>query len=295
MQAVFSGSGCRLEADLNGDWETDTLRTGLLGTVAVNLPKIACECENDKAKFFELLRERLEMATRALEIKYGALKQNGKNLLPFLTQNVNGDQYFRLEASSRLINLLGLKETIEVFYGKSAYQDEKALKFVEELAQCVSGFIRKTGKKHGKRLLQAILPDSEASERLARLDVDRYGFGKVRFSGTREKPFYSTISKLALQDGQFSPDSLVIEKGLQTLCAGGGLTIIDLGEIERKPEELMSLTKQAIENCVFGFFTYDRRLTYCVNCKKSWFGLLHKCPSCGAISMLSVYDRYSLS
>lgn len=295
MRTVISSSGCKFEVDLNGDWETDTLRTGLLGTVAVNLPRIAHECEKDKAKFFELLRERLEMAARALEIKYVTLKQNDKNLLHFLTQNVNGDQYFRLEASSRLVNLVGLKETVEVFYGKSSYQDEKALKFVEELAQCVLGFAHKAGKRHGRRLLPAILAGSEASERLARLDVDRYGLGKVKCSGTREKPFYSTTSKLALQDGQFSPDAFVAEKKLQALCAGGNLTVIDLGEIEHKPEEIMSLTRQAIENCTLGFFTYDRKLTYCANCRKSWFGLLHKCPSCGAISTLSVYDRYSLS
>ena len=295
MQSVFSGSGCRLEADLNGDWETDTLRTGCLGIVAVNLPRITYECEKDKAKFFELLRERLEMAARALEIKYGALKQNGKDLLSFLMQDVNGDQYFRLEASSCVMNLVGLKETVEAFYGKSGYQEEKALKFVEDMAQCISGFIHKAGKRRGKRLLPAVLPDSESSERLARLDIDRYGLGKVRFSGTREKPFYSTISKLVLQDGQFSSESLTIAKKLQTLCAGGSLTAIDLGKIERKPEELVSLTKQVVENCNLGLFTYDRELTYCINCKKSWLGLLHKCPSCGAISALLVYNRYGSS
>jgi anaerobic ribonucleoside-triphosphate reductase len=144
-------------------------------------------------------------------------------------------------------------------------------------------------------LLPAVLPDSESSERLARLDVDRYGLGKVRFSGTREKPFYSTISKLVLQDSQFSSESLTIAKKLQTLCAGGSLTAIDLGKIERKPEELVSLTKQVVENCNLGLFTYDRELTYCINCKKSWLGLLHKCPSCGAISTLLVYNRYGSS
>ena len=37
--ATFSASGCKFEADLSGDWETDTLRTGCLGYVTVNLPK----------------------------------------------------------------------------------------------------------------------------------------------------------------------------------------------------------------------------------------------------------------
>ena len=75
---VFSGSGYRLKADLNRDWEIDTLRTGNIGHVTVNLPRITYVCEKDKTKFFDILDERLEMAARALEIKYRALKQHGK-------------------------------------------------------------------------------------------------------------------------------------------------------------------------------------------------------------------------
>jgi anaerobic ribonucleoside-triphosphate reductase len=292
-QSAVLGSGCRLGADLSGDWEIDTLRTGCLGTVAINLPRIAYECERDRAKFFEILRERLEMAARALEIKHNTLKKYKEGLLPFLMQTHNGDQYLRLESCSRLINLVGLKETAEAFYGKTIYQDEKALKLVEDIALCVSDFTHKSGRRRGKRLLSSMLPDFEASERLAQLDIDRYGFGKVRFSGTREKPFYSTISKLSIQDGQVSPDFLAFEQKSQGLRAGGGLAVIELGELERKPDELVSITKQAVDGCTLEFFTYSRRLTYCSNCRKSWFGSLNKCPLCGAVGTLAVYDRFA--
>ena len=95
--AVFSASGCKLAADLTGDWETDTLRTGCLGVVTVNLSRIIQESAKDKNKFFEILKERCELAARALKIKFRALKQHGKNTLPFITQHSNGDKYFRLE------------------------------------------------------------------------------------------------------------------------------------------------------------------------------------------------------
>ena len=38
---VFSSSGVKLAPDLTGDWETDTLRTGCLGCVTINLPRIS--------------------------------------------------------------------------------------------------------------------------------------------------------------------------------------------------------------------------------------------------------------
>jgi anaerobic ribonucleoside-triphosphate reductase len=122
------------------------------------------------------------------------------------------------------------------------------------------------------------------------LDIERYGIAKVRFSGTREKPFYSTISKLILQDGKISPEPLIFERKMRGLH-GGNLTVIDLGEVEHKPDELMSLTKQIFEVYNMEFLTYNRKLTYCINCKKSWFGFLHKCPSCEATSTLTYISR----
>lgn len=290
--SIFSASGFRLRADLKGDWEIDTLRTGSLGCVTINVPRVTYESKRDETKFFEILEERLEMATRALEIKYRGLKQDGKGLLPFLMQNVDGDQYFRLECCSRLINLVGLKEAAEAFYGKNIYDGGKALEFAEQITKHILAFTRRIGKRRGKRLMPALLPKFEASERSAQLDIERYGIAKVRFSGTREKPFYSTVSKLTLQDGEIPPESLKIEQKLRGLHAGGCLTVIALGKAEHNPDELMSLTKQIVENYGIEFFTYDRQLTYCVNCKRCWFGLLHKCPSCGATSTLTVFNRF---
>jgi len=294
-QTVFSGAGHKFMPDLNEDWETDTLRTGCLGSVAVNLPRIAYECEKDETKFLDLFRDRLEMAARALEIKHAALKQNGPRLLPFLLQNVGGDQYLGLENSSRLINLVGLKETMESLYGKNP-QDEKAHQLLENVTQNVSDFTHRTGKRRTKRLRSSVLPDTEASERLAQLDIDRYGFGKVKYSGTRERPFYSTISILPLQEtlaptGPGPSDT----KTMNRLRAGGGLTVIDLDGTEHKPDELLSLTKQIAESSTLEFFTYNRKLTYCSKCKKSWVGLLHKCPSCSATGTLTFYDRFTPS
>ena len=117
--ANFSASGVKLSADLTADWETDTLRAGCLGCVTINMPRITQESEKDKNKFFELVRERFELAARALGIKNSALKQFGKNSLPFLLKSGNGDVYFRLENCSRIVNLAGFKEAVEAFTEKS--------------------------------------------------------------------------------------------------------------------------------------------------------------------------------
>jgi anaerobic ribonucleoside-triphosphate reductase len=293
--AVFSASGCKLEADLTEDWETDTLRTGCLGFVTINLPRIVHESERDRNKFAGIVRERCELAARALEIRFRALRQFGKNSLPFMMQSTNGDTYFRLENCSSILNLAGFREAVESFCEKP-FGHEESMKFAAEVIQNIQSYKHKIGRKHGRRVFPAILPSAEASERLAQLDIEKYGIAKVKHSGTREKPFYSTTKRLPLQVGNplpVPPAALEIEQKLKDLNWGGSLSVIELEGAETKPEDLMKLTMDLFEKQTVEFFTYNRKITYCSNCKKSWLGILHRCPSCGSISTMITFDRFT--
>jgi ribonucleoside-triphosphate reductase len=57
--AAFSASGLKFASDSTGDWEADTLRTGNIGCVAINMPRIALECEKDRVKFIDLTKDAL--------------------------------------------------------------------------------------------------------------------------------------------------------------------------------------------------------------------------------------------
>jgi ribonucleoside-triphosphate reductase len=287
---VFSASGYRLKADLKKDWEIDTLRTGNLGHVAVNLPRIVHQCDEDERRFFEVLEERLEIAARALEIKYRSLKQLGRGLIPFLTQNGDGDHYFRLAFSSRLIVPVGLKETAEMFRGKNIYEDEETLKFARKIAQSILDFT-KSRRKHRYRLLPAVMPSLEGSRRLVKQDIEKYGIAKVRFSGSRKDPFYSTFTRLGTKAKEDYLGPLNIQKNIRVAFAGGNLTRVDLEEGKYNSEELMSWSERLVEKYDVEFFTYDRSFTHCRNCRKSWFGRLPKCPSCKATSTLVFLNR----
>jgi anaerobic ribonucleoside-triphosphate reductase len=264
---VFSSSGVKLTADLTGDWETDTLRTGCLGCVTINLPRIAQESEKDKNKFFEIVRERFELAARAIGIKNNALKQFGKNSLPFLLKSSSGDTYFRLENCSRIINLVGFREAVEAFTEKSV-NSEESRKFAEEIIQNILAFKQKVGRRYGKRLYPVILSDSEASERLAQLDVEKYGVAKVKFSGTRERPYYSTAKRFQVKAAEtlsIPSETLEMAQKMKGLNAGGTLDIIELEGADFKPEAILDLTKRLIENQSLEFFTYNRIISYCDN------------------------------
>lgn len=294
--AFYSVTGAKLAADLTGDWETDTLRTGCLGQVTLNMPRMALECEKDKNKFFDLVRERFELAARALGIKSTVLKQFGRNSLPFLLRSGRGDVYFRLENSSRMINLAGFREAVEAFTEKNT-NSEEARSFAVETIQAVLAYKQKIGRKYGRRLYPVMLGNAEAAERLAQLDTDRFGVAKVKFSGTREKPYYSTMRrfqvKLVGETLALATEQLETAQKMKGLTAGGALDIVELDAAEYKPEALMDLTRRLFESQSLEFFTYNRTVSYCDNCKKSWFGTLHKCPSCGSMSALATFDRFA--
>lgn len=290
----FSSTGCKLESDLTGDWETDTMRTGCIGTVTINLPRILHESEKEPTKFFEMLKERYELATRALEIKQRILKQHAKNFLPFLIQSKAGDAYFRLENCSGIINFAGLEETIASFFPQSN-SEEEGLTFAEEIVQNTVGFKQKIGRKHGKRRFPAIASTREASERLAQLDIEKYGVAKVKFSGTRDKPFYKTSKRLQLELGNppvFKKESLGYIQKLDGWTKGSNLTIIELEQREYNPEDLLNITKQLVKIRTIELFNYNRKITYCSNCESSWIEAVNKCPSCGAVSTLVFFDKF---
>jgi anaerobic ribonucleoside-triphosphate reductase len=291
----FSSTGCKLDTELTGDWETDTIRTGNLGIVTINLPRIAHESENEPTKFFSILKERYELATRALEIKQRTLRQHAKTSLPFLTQNTTGDAYFRLDNCSSIVSFAGLEEAVETFLPQSKSNDEK-LKFVEEIVQATLGSKQRVGKKQRKRIFPSVIQSHEASERLAQLDIEKYGVAKVKFLGTRDKPFYSTSKRVHLDPTNplhIQEQSLEFNQKLKSWTSGANLAVIELNETPYKPEDLLNLTKQLIKLPTIELFTYNRKITYCSNCNESWIGTKSKCPSCSAVSTMIVFDRFS--
>ncbi|MCK5628280.1 helix-turn-helix domain-containing protein [Candidatus Bathyarchaeota archaeon] len=296
-RAVFSATGCKLESDLGDDWEIETLRTGCLGQVDLNLPRIAIESNKDKNRFFEILRERIELVIRALEIKYRNLRSRGKNLNPFLMQSTNGDTYFRLEQCTRIMNLVGFQEAVRAFCAKNL-KNEDPLGFAEEILKNTLKFKRRIGRKSGKRLFPTILPNPEASKRLVQLDIEEYGIAKVSYSGTRENPFYSTTRRTHIQGEnsfQFPLEQNEIEDMLNGLNGGGSLRVIELEDTEHSPENLMKLTRRLTEEQAIEFFIFNRNSTYCINCKRSWIGKKLRCPSCGSISTLRAFKKFNSS
>ena len=294
MHASYTATGCRFATDWKGDWELDTLQTGNIDNVIINLPRVAYEAKGRETPFFKLLDEQLEMALRALEIKYRTIKQRAReNILPFLTQKADGDQYFRITNASRLVSFVGLNETIKSFFEKGLHQDDETLDFAEKIVKYLSHNVRRYAKKPETRASLAMVPNADASKRLAELDAEKYGWAKVRAQGTREQPFYTDMVALPLETDVPWKKRLGVEGRFHKLTPGSHLAVLQLADSEQNPNELLSVTKEIAGTYAVGLYVFNRHLAYCASCQKTFYGILARYPSCGSVNMLHCFSRVS--
>ncbi len=291
-QASYSATGCRFAADWKGDWELGTLQTGSLDSVIINLPRVSYDSEGDRTKFLKLLDEQLEMTLRALEIKYRTIKRRAREgLLPFLTQETDGDRYFRLENSTRLVGFVGLSEAVQSLSGNALYEDEEALGLAEEILKSLFSGVRRGAKKPETRAVLSMVPNANAAKRMAELDVERYGWARVKVQGGKEQPFYTDMVAVPLKADIPWKNRLSIEQRFHMVTPGSHLALIQLADSEQNPEELLSTTRQITKTYQVGLYTYNRNLAYCSRCQKTFYGVMSKCPLCGSVNMLVCFSR----
>lgn len=283
--ATYTASGLRLAADWQQDWEIDTERTGNLDTVTLNLPRVAFEARGEEEKFFEILDDQLELAVDALEIKYQTIKKRiAQNLLPSLSKKTRGDLYFRLENATRTVTTVGLSEAVKTLIGREEAQNHgKAFLITEKTLKHIKARVERSAKKPQTRLTNAIIPNNTAAKRLARLDVEKYGWGIVKAQGSRAPPRYSDVNPLKILE----TEQLALEERIHQLAAGGHLTLVEPEHQNSTPEQLLNSSKQ-LSTSNIGFFTYNLAVTYCHHCETTSAGTHLKCPRCSSTNTLTV-------
>ncbi|MDH5769663.1 MAG: anaerobic ribonucleoside-triphosphate reductase [Candidatus Bathyarchaeota archaeon] len=292
--ALYFATGTRLASDWTKDWEIDTVRTGNLDIVVINLPRLAYEAQGNDNRFFELLEDRVKMAIEALQIKNHMIQdRRRRSLLPFLFQRIARKTYFRLKNASNLVSFIGLNEAVKIHTGDSLYGAGKNMDFAVKIIKNLSLHAKKLSQKLGLRILVSQVPSSEAAQRLAGLDVEKYGWGVVNTQGTKEAPYYTDLVAIPLEAKVSLEDRLQIESELHPLTLGGHLSIIELEEPERDPENLLKMTKKICRSHNIGVFTYTRSFSYCKRCRRGFGGHPQKCPNCKSTNSLTYYSRQS--
>jgi ribonucleoside-triphosphate reductase len=287
----YTGGLERLGTDWSKDWELDTLRTGNLGTVIVNLPRIAYESNGDDELFFELLNERLNMASTALEIKLQAIKERMFNdkTLPILTSDLNGELYYRIDNASLALSFVGLDEATKKHAGTPIDSNKASLDFASRILRYFNNYAAELKTTTALRWVVTQPSSGPYVNRLAKLDVERFGKKNVNVRGTGYNVYYST-SNIRLSAPLALDERIKLESTFHPLLLGGHLMNIS---VEKKvpSDKLINLSEKICRDTQIGNFTFTRDITFCFHCSKSLNGIQNKCPKCG--SSMDNLTRYS--
>ncbi|MEM2130311.1 MAG: anaerobic ribonucleoside-triphosphate reductase [Candidatus Bathyarchaeia archaeon] len=290
----YAADGLRFSADWTKDWELDTIRTGCLDSVTLNLPRVAYEARKEKDHFFKVLSDYAEKGLRALDIKSRViLRRSQEGLLSFLLPKEAQDPYLRFQESTCILGFVGLNEATQAITNKPIYEGEEALNFAEEILTHLIQEQKAYLKNMKLRFALGLTPDFDVAKRLAELDVERYGLGDVHVSGGRENPYYTSMMAVPLEANLALDDLLRLESRFEALAPASHLIKIPLGESEVDTETLFATTQNIAKNHKIGFYTFDRTLTYCNKCEKTFFREATKCPECNSAGSILKFARES--
>ena len=281
---TVSSDGCMFVTDSMGD----VARGALVGTVQVNLPRIAYESAWKDERFLQGVTNAVDEAVRALEIRGQAIHERMREgLLPLLSWQTNGSTYYGSHPMAE-ISLLGLNEAVK-HHIKKDVDNKDSLVFVKKIIETARRAISETDSRK-LRIRVGLHPSPEASSRLAGIDSEKYGFSTIVYQGSKRYPYYTDMSGIPLTQKIPFSSRASIEGGVQRFLDGGSILPLLLGD----KVEAVGLTKasQLLAESGVKHFTFSRILSRCQSCYYVDTGVHAKCSRCDS-DKLTIIAKYA--
>ncbi|MFW6134523.1 MAG: ribonucleoside triphosphate reductase [Elusimicrobiota bacterium] len=251
---------CRLQLDVRElKKKTGALfgsgeKTGSIGVVTINLPRIGYESETEE-EFLSRLDELMYLAKESLEIKRKDVSKNMEyGLLPWSKRYLGN-----LNNHFSTIGLVGMNEACMNFLGKSIATEE-GKKFSLEIMK----FMRKNLARYQEETshiynLEAT-PAEGTAYRLARLDKKKY---KDIITSGDKIPYYTNSSQLPVSFTEDVFFALNHQQELQSMYTGGTVLHVFLGESSISSDSCKSLVKKIAYKSSLPYFTISPTFSIC--------------------------------
>jgi ribonucleoside-triphosphate reductase len=249
--------------------------TGSIGVCTINLPRIA-HLTKDKDKFFEMLYKYMATAKDSLEIKRTFLQKEvlDGGMIPAFKEYVG-----TLKNHFCTIGYVGLNEAIENLTGKDIVEDKGlALEILNKMRDKIQEFQIETGHLYN---LESSPAESTAF-RLAKKDVDEFGYREIAVQGSATAPYYTNSCHIPVKKVKNVKQLLDHQNDLQVLHTGGTVVhIFTDGPISG--QQAKSLIRNVCEKYHIPYVSHSPLNTICPT-----HGLLNPssetCPECGAVT-----------
>jgi len=277
---TVSSDGCMFVADSMGD----VARGALVGTVQVNLPRIAYESAGKDERFLQGVTNAVDEAVRAVEIRGQAIQERMREgLLPLLSWQTDGSAYYGSQSMAE-VSLLGLNEAAK-YDMKKDVDAKDSLVFVKKIIETARRAISESDSRK-LRIRVGLHPSPEASSRLASIDAEKYGFSTIVHQGSKRYPYYTDVPVIPLTQKIPFTSRASLEGEVQRFLDGGSILPLLIGD----KTETGGLTKasQLLAESGIKHFTFSKILFRCQSCYHVDTGVRAKCSKCNSDKLTTI-------
>jgi ribonucleoside-triphosphate reductase (formate) len=276
-------------------------KTGSIGVVTLNMPRIGYLAKNDN-DFFDRLDKLMIIAKNSLEIKRELIENlTDSGLHPysrFYLSDVKKTfgEYWKNHFST--IGLIGMNDALLNFMNKSIADKEGkayAEKVLDYMRKRIADFQEETGNIYN---LEAT-PAEGTSYRLAKIDQVEYpdirSYNQEKYSnngGRGVEPYYTNSTQLPVGYTSDIFEALDLQDSLQTKYTGGTVLHIFLGEEEPSSTATKKLVRKVAENYSLPYYTITPTFSVCPD--HGYIAGKHQyCPICKTQKKTTECEVYS--
>lgn len=234
-------------------------KTGSLGVVTLNLPRIALRVHLEgggKEAFYEDLDGVLHAAVESLEIKREVVTRNFENgLMPYSKIYLG-----TLDNHFHTIGTIGMHEMCMNFLRKGI-ETEEGREFALEVLDHIRGRLQDLQENTGHLYNLEGVPGEGTSYRLAKRDEEIYG-DRGYYSG-KGTPYYTNSSQLPVGYTDDLFEALQHQDELQCSYTGGTVFHAYLGEHIDDPATVGRLIRKVFENFKMPYFSLTPTFSIC--------------------------------
>jgi ribonucleoside-triphosphate reductase len=275
-------------------------KTGSIGVVTLNLPRIGYLSKNEK-QFFERLDNLMELAKLSLETKreiienltYSGLHPYSRFYLSDVKKTFG--EYWKNHFST--IGLIGMNDSLLNFMNKSI-GDKEGKKFAEKVLDHIRDKIADYQEETGNIFNLEATPAEGASYRLARIDkaeypdIRTYNQEVYGNGGRGLEPYYTNSTQLPVGYTTDVFEALDLQDSLQSKYTGGTVLHIFLGEEDPSPTATKKLIRKVAENYSLPYYTITPTFSVCP--EHGYIAGEHQnCPTCNQNNKKTECEVYS--
>lgn len=260
-----------------------------LGVVTLNIPRIALQSHGDKALFWKILNERLDLAKQALQFKLARTKEAIPANAPILykngafgkmmTDNENVDELFKNGRATISLGYIGLYEVGTYFFGPDWEQNQEAHDFTVEIVRRLNAACKQWKSEDGYHYSVYSTPAESLTDRFCELDKARFG----AIPDITDKDYYTNSFHYDVRKHPNPFEKLLFEEDYPKYASGGFIHYCEYPNLRQNAAALEAVWDFAYDHV--GYLGTNTPIDKCFKCgfegdfKPTARGFC--CPECG--------------